>query len=168
MPADIGGILAATMIRSSSFVALLVLVLGGCFVATTPAPAPTPAAGGSVDTRDHRSDPVAAAPGGAGSAPTGPIECHGAEDVVLDGCVIDAPDVAVDAHGNCNVVLTNCTIRAGRTAINAHGNADVEIRGGSVEAPVAVDAHGNANVVIDGAAVVGEIDRHGNADVDVR
>jgi hypothetical protein len=121
----------------------------------------------TVTTRDHRGEPAPAAPGGTDLQTSGPIECHGHEVVALENCLIEDAKVGVHAHGNCTVTLTNCTIRSGRTAIDARGNATIRVVGGLIDAPVAIDAHGAASVIVDGAAINGDIDRHGNARVTI-
>jgi hypothetical protein len=135
--------------------ALIASILGGCIVAAPPPAAPAP------ETHDHRTE---APPAQGGEA--GPLSCSGNESIVLEDCFLEG-DVALDAHGNCSVTLTNCSIHGSVTAIDVHGNASVVISNGEIVGPVAIDAHGNASITTQNTQVEGEVNRHGNASVNV-
>jgi hypothetical protein len=120
----------------------------------------------------------------------GPIECSGADNVVLTGKTlrVEGAAVPVTASGNCRVKLVACRL-TGSTAIVARDNARISVEGGAligVKAAVslsgnaaldvsggtmltggpAVAASGNARATLRDASVNGAVETRENASVD--
>lgn len=117
--------------------------------------------------------PIGAQPGPeprSGLRPSGPIECTGADDMVVRDRLIETSGTAVIADDACDLEIVGSHVVAGEIAVLALGNSDVAIedsylRGGEA----ALDARDNSDIeysdsTIDGDVVTsaqGEVDDYG-------
>jgi hypothetical protein len=70
-------------------------------------------------------------PGGCGQAdpyvPRAPIQCRGAQTVVVTGQAIENGGITVDARGSCNIIIRNSLIVSGVNSLNILGSAVITV-----------------------------------------
>ncbi|RJO69438.1 MAG: hypothetical protein C4523_06365 [Myxococcales bacterium] len=96
--------------------------------------------------------------------PTKPFACGGSMALDLEGKTVDlAEGEAFSAGGDCRLVLRNFAVKA-PVAVSAGGDAVVVLEGGTFEGTqAAVSVGGNATLEVRGAALIGSIQRSGEA-----
>ena len=95
-----------------------------------------------------------------------PVQCSGADDIVLDGVEIVAQGDAVTVTASCNVTIRNSRIVSDQAAIRVSGSGNVLIDNSVLEGgDVAIHAAGSSSAVYKSSEIYGGVRITGSATV---